>query len=317
MGEQASSRVAACPVCGSADAEALDAAAGLVRCPQCGLGWLDPQPSDAALATIYTDDYFTKPIDPGGPSYLENRAGLERFFDGRLRLIERLIRPGRVLDVGAGLGYFLHAAARRGWRGVGLETSAFAADHARREFGLDVRRQTLDEAALEEGAFDLVVMRDVLEHTRDPRATLCHAHRLLRPGGLLALSMPNFASLNARLGGACWRHLRLPQHLFHFTPEALGQLTRQCGFVIAECTSRHDSSATREVYAALADPAARRHLAVHAALRGDIVFLPLGSALRRGLRAIALVCSCIAHPFRDRLKGDILEVLALKPEASR
>jgi len=299
------------------EAERSDAAAGLVRCRRCGLGWLDPQPSDATLAAVYTDDYFTKPIDPGGLSYLENRAGLERFFDGRLRRIERLIRPGRVLDVGAGLGYFLHAAARRGWRGVGLETSAFAAEYARREFGLDVRRRTLDEAALDEGAFDLVVMRDVLEHTRDPRATLRLAHRLLRPGGLLALSMPNFASLNARLGGACWRHLRLPQHLFHFTPEALGRLLRECGLAIAECTSRYDSPATREVYAALADPAARRRLAFHAALRGDIVFLPLGSALRRGLRAIALVCSCIACPFRDKLRDDILEVLALKPEASR
>lgn len=317
MGEPHCKRMGLCPVCGSADADALDTAAGLLRCRRCGLGRLEPQPSDAALAAVYTDDYFTKPIDPGGPSYLDNREGLERFFDGRLRRIERLVRPGRVLDVGAGLGYFLHAAARRGWRGVGLETSAFAAEYARREFGLDVRRQALGEAALEERAFDLVVLRDVLEHTRDPRAALRHAHRALRAGGVLALSMPNFASLTARLGGSRWRHLRLPQHLFHFTPEALGRLVRECGFEMLECVSRYDSPATREVYAALADPAARRRLAVHAALRGDIVFLPLGSALRRGLRAIALLCSCIARPLRGKLRDDILEALALKPEANR
>jgi len=317
MAEQDDKETAPCPACGSRDFEPLDAVAGLVRCRQCGLGRLEPQPSDEALAAVYTEDYYTRPIDPGGPSYIENREGLERFFDERLRSIERLVRPGRLLDVGAGLGYLLDAARRRGWRGVGLETSEFAVRHARREFGLDVRQQTLDDAALDDAAFDLVVMRDVLEHTRHPRAALARAHRLLRPGGVLALSVPNFGSLNARLGGPHWRHLRLPQHLFHFTPEALERLLRESGFRVAELASRYDSPATREVYAALAEPGARRRLAAHAALRGDIVFLPIGSNLRRALRAAAVVCSCIARPLRGKLKDDILEALCIKPEASR
>jgi len=307
----------ACAVCGADDADAVHTEVHLVRCRRCGLGYLSPQPSDEALARLYTDDYYTKPIDPGGPSYLENRAGLERFFDGQLRRIERLVRLGRLLDVGAGLGYFLNAAIRRGWSGAGLETSEFAAAYAQREFALDVRQQTLVDAALPGGAFDLVVMRDVLEHTRDPRAVLRRACFVLRSGGVLALSMPNFASLNPRLGGLAWRHLRPAQHLWHFTPECLARLLRECGFEVAECSSRYDSPATREVYAALADPARRRRLAWHAALRGDIVFLPLGSNVRRALRAAAVICSCIARPFRGKLSDDILEVLALKSEASR
>ena len=335
MGERDGGVQMTCAACGAGDVEVVHEAVRLLRCRRCGLGFLHPQPDDATLAGLYADDYYTKPIDPGGPSYLENRAGLERFFDRRLRRIERFIRPGRLLEVGAGLGYLLNAASRRGWTGVGLEVSEFASGYARREFGLDVRRQTLEEAALGDGAFDAVVARDVLEHTRDPRAFLLAARRVLRTGGLLALSAPNFASLNARLGGLAWRHLRPPQHLFHFTPEALGRLLRECGFEVAECASRYDAPATREVYAALrgaatgempVPPSGERGvaqasslwaLAWHAALRGDIVFLPLGSSLRRVLRALALTCACIARPFRARLHDDILEVLSLKSEVIR
>ncbi|MBM4034218.1 MAG: class I SAM-dependent methyltransferase [Planctomycetes bacterium] len=335
MGDREARIQVRCNVCGADDAEAVHPEVRLVRCRSCGMGYLNPQPSDDELARLYTDDYYTRPIDPGGPSYLENRAGLERFFDGRLRRIERLVRPGRLLEVGCGLGYLLNVARRRAWRAVGLEVSEFAAAYAQRELGLDVRRQTLEAAALPDAAFDAVVMRDLLEHTRDPRATLHHARRALRTGGVLALSMPNFASLNARLGGLAWRHLRPAQHLWHFTPECIARLLRECGLALAECTSRYDSPATREVYAALraaatgetpvppsrgqrvAQASSLWALAWHAALRGDIVFLPLGSPARRLLRAAATICACIARPFRARLQDDILELLALKQEAGR
>lgn len=306
-----------CNVCGADDAEVVHPEAHVVRCRRCGLGYVNPQPSDEALAGLYTDEYYTKPIDPGGRSYLENQQGLERFFDGRLRRIERLVRPGRLLEVGAGLGYLLNVAVRRGWKAVGLEASEFASTYAQREFGLDVRCQTLDEAALREGTFDAVVMRDLLEHTRDPRATVLAARRVLRAGGVLALSVPNFGSLNARLGGLAWRHLRPEQHLWHFTPDCLARLLGECGFRVAECASRYISPTTREVYAALSDPRQRRRLAWHAFVRGDVVFLPLGSNVRRLLRAAAVICSCFSRCLRARLTDDILEVTALKSEASR
>ncbi len=317
MSTQGDGITVTCNVCGADDAEAVHPDVCLVRCRRCGLGYVNPQPSDEALAGLYTDEYYTKPIDPGGLSYVENQQGLERFFGARLRRLERLVRPGRVLEGGAGLGYLLNAAARRGWRAVGLETSEFASTHAQREFGLDVRCQALDEAALPDGAFDAVVMRDLLEHARDPRATLLEARRVLRAGGVLALSVPNFASLNARLGGLAWRHLRPAQHLWHFTPECLGRLLGGCGFEVAECETRYDSPATREVYAALSDPAERRRLARHAFARGDVVFLPLGSNVRRIFRAAAAICACFSRFFRAKLVDDVLEVSALKSEAPR
>jgi len=306
-----------CVACGGRRFETIDEAICLRRCARCGLGFIWPQPPDDHLATLYDQDYYTRPIDPGGPSYIENREGLERFFDQCLAQLERLVEPGRLLEVGCGLGYLLNVARRRGWEALGLEVSEFASTYAREQFGHEVRRQSLEEADLAPATFDAVVMRDVVEHSRDPRRLLRAAWRVLRPGGVVALSAPNFGSLNAALAPTRWRHLRPEQHLFHFTPQAMRQLLERCGFRVVEISSRYDSPATREVYAALARRRERLRLAWHAAARGDIVFLPLGSNLRRLLRGLAVVFSCISRPFRSTLLDDILEVHALKVEAAQ
>ena len=73
----------------------------------------------------------------------------------------------------------------------------------------------------------MVVMWHVLEHVRDPKKNIETAARILKPGGRLVVAVPNFASLQARLGRGRWFHLDVPRHLFHFTPETLrGLLTR-------------------------------------------------------------------------------------------
>jgi SAM-dependent methyltransferase len=302
----------ACNLCGGDDPEAVYEGLPVVSCRRCGLIYVTPQPSAEALSRLYSEDYFTKPVSEGEPAYIENQAGLELFFDGRLRRLERLVRPGRLLEIGAGLGYLVRVAARRGWEAIGLEVSEFAANYARHTLGADVRAQRLEEAGFREACFDAVVMRDVLEHVRDPRAVLAEARRVLRPGGVLSLSVPSFACVARRLAGPAWRHLRPEQHLFQFTPETLRRLLSETGFELREAESRYDSPSTRQAYAGPTSAAARRRLAWYAALRGDIVFLPLGTHSRRVLRAAAILLSVLAFPFRSRLADDILEVLAAR-----
>ena len=256
MARAAQSHHAACNLCGAHDPQTVYDGLPLARCRACGLVYLDPQPPGAALDRLYSDDYFTKPTHPGEPAYIDNRAGLERFFDGRLRRLERLVAPGRLLEVGSNLGYLLHVAGHRGWQATGLELSHFAARYAREHFAVDARAQRLEDAGFADGSFDAVVMRDLLEHVRDPRALLLEARRVLRTGGVLSLSMPNFACVNSRFGGPRWRHLHPEQHLYQFAPDTLKRLLTQCGFEVAEVATRYDSPATREVYAALGEPAA-------------------------------------------------------------
>ncbi|MGH2871561.1 MAG: methyltransferase domain-containing protein, partial [Solirubrobacteraceae bacterium] len=78
---------------------------------------------------------------------------------------------------------------------------------------------------------------DVLEHVRDPDRELALAHRLLRPGGTLAATMPNVAGLYprctyrliARPTGR-WEYPELPVHLHDFDPRTIRRLLFDAGF---------------------------------------------------------------------------------------
>ena len=126
-----------------------------------------------------------------------------------------------MLDVGCGTGDLAAVFARRGLAGVyGIEPSRRAAELAR-EAGVEAVNGTLADAPWEDGNFDAIVFNHSLEHIDDPAEALAIAARLLRPGGLLAIAVPNFGSWHRRLFGSAWFQLDLPRHLQHFDRASL------------------------------------------------------------------------------------------------
>ena len=78
--------------------------------------------------------------------------------------------------------------------------------------------------------YDAVVLWHVAEHLRTPEQTVRGIARLLRPGGVLLIAVPNFGSPEARIGRAGWFHLDVPRHLVHFTPSTLTAILAAAGF---------------------------------------------------------------------------------------
>ena len=77
--------------------------------------------------------------------------------------------------------------------------------------------------------FDAIVFNHSLEHVDDPAAAVAAAARLLRPGGLLAIAVPNFGSWHRRLFRSAWFQLDLPRHLQHFDRASLAGLSERAG----------------------------------------------------------------------------------------
>jgi SAM-dependent methyltransferase len=95
----------------------------------------------------------------------------------------------------------------------------------------------LEDAPLDPNSFDVITMFGVLEHLHDPRGALRHAHRLLKPDGVLAVYVPNFqylrlkdAGLVARLRTGRWSDLHPQEHMFQFTPRSLRQMLENTRF---------------------------------------------------------------------------------------
>lgn len=125
------------------------------------------------------------------------------------RTIEQLLQPDacaaaaarRLLDVGCWDGAVtLRYASLLGARAAGIEVfEAPAAQAAAR--GIEVVRLDIERESFPwpEAAFDVVIMNQVLEHLKNVWWPMSEAHRVLKPGGTLIVSVPNLASLHNRL----------------------------------------------------------------------------------------------------------------------
>jgi len=226
-----------CPCCrGNAIAPFLSHAGfHVVACRGCGLRFLDPQPTAAELEALYSESYFTHEGTslPGYDRYLEELDNHRRTFDDRLPLLPARSSGGRLLDVGAAVGVFVERARLAGWDAVGVEPSSWAAGHARDVLGQPVTTGTLEGEHHPPGSLDMVTLWEVIEHLPDPGATLREIHRILKPGGHLALSTPDAGSPVSRLMGRRWPGWRkVPEHLFFFDGRTLERMLREAGFEV-------------------------------------------------------------------------------------
>lgn len=214
-----------CPACGASAFRGFELGGGhrLRRCQACGTvsatAYADP-------GQVYVDGYM---FGQAGRFGLDVRAPafqryLMRVARRRVRTIERASgqRFGALLDVGSGTGEVLLAAGERGWRAHGVEPERTAAELARQR-GLAVTVAGLAQSDLPERSYDVVSAFHVLEHIPDSRAFLRTMARWARPGGLVAVEVPNFASVQRRRLAEGWSGLRPHEHLVHFTPATLRQ----------------------------------------------------------------------------------------------
>ena len=158
--------------------------------------------------------------------------GLLRIFDrARVRAVLKTTRltSGRVLDVGAGDGKFLHFMQKLGFEVSGTTTSKRSAGAARALFGLELDvSETLDQQ-VSRAPFDLITYWHVFEHLEDPPAHTNAWPRLLRAGGFIVIEVPNIRSIGARLCYKSWLGSDDPHHINHQRPGVIIDTLRRLG----------------------------------------------------------------------------------------
>jgi len=205
------------------------------RCAACGLEQTAPLPSAAELKALYETHYNFG--GESGTSYTDRR---ERFVLSPLyQILLRLDGDisfhaerghGRLIDVGCNEGRGLVLYRRNGFAAEGLELNPRAAAAARAR-GFVVHEIDIAEIRPAE-SFARVVLSNVLEHARDPRAMLGDVHRLLAPGGEAWISLPNSRSWLRTLFGRNWINWHVPFHLAHFSRPRLAALLAEAGFSV-------------------------------------------------------------------------------------
>ena len=233
-----------CDFCGSREvAREFIRADGMrvVECAICGLAYLNPRPRAELIPEFYKKDYFTGASAERGEGGLKlNLDVSDSASDQNQKSIPRPIaiinekfggfKGKRVLEIGCATGDLLHRIQIEGASVKGLEISDFAADVARRR-GLDVTTGTVEEfAPKNKEKFDIVLALEVIEHVLSPTSFFEHASRLLKPGGLLLISTPNYACVKRFRDS--WIGFNMSfEHIYFYSFDALKKMMAKEGLV--------------------------------------------------------------------------------------
>jgi 2-polyprenyl-3-methyl-5-hydroxy-6-metoxy-1,4-benzoquinol methylase len=219
-----------CPTCGSSEARhELDKDhMAVVRCAGCDLVYVSPTFDDSHYKEVYSStDYQEIVRDLGIKShgYRTERFGRERV--GLMGQHLTTARP-RYLDIGCSTGFVVEAARAQGWDAVGIDLNPSAIEFGRSR-GLDLRAVALEDSGFAAGSFDAVSLFDVLEHLIDPVPTLRACIRLLKPGGIVFVYVPNYDSASRFLMGKDAHFIWPTHHLNYYTPVTLRDLMAREG----------------------------------------------------------------------------------------
>jgi SAM-dependent methyltransferase len=237
-----------CPLCNAADFKELYVAkdrhygiSGFFRvvcCLKCFLVMLNPMYSDLELAAFYPGDYYAYQDNFQTRKWREFARRILGYHVGTKD--PRFEKPGSVLDLGCGSGWFLEGMRRLGWDTYGVEISEQAALLGRKSRGLRIFHGTLKDAKFPSMFFDYVRANHSFEHISRPNETLEEIRRILKPEGKLLIGVPNISGLNARAFKQYWWHLCAPVHAFNYSSGTLGQFLQKHSFQVEKVRYNSD-----------------------------------------------------------------------------
>lgn len=167
-------------------------------------------------------------------SKLLKKIYIDYFIKKEVRALRRAKGDGvqRLLDIGCGTGWTTRVYADHGFEVVGLEPSQVRADYARKNYGIEVVCDYIENADFD-NQFDVVVLRHIIEHFADPGMVLRKIRGFLKKDGIVLVVVPNINCLGRYLFETKWAWV-LPWHCNFFTPNSTRRLLQGQGFKIIE-----------------------------------------------------------------------------------
>ena len=201
----------------------------IYECRHCGLLFTEPRPSKEKIGEYYkSEEYY---------SHQENKKGfIPKIYEcvksinlkHKYNLVTKGKSVGRLLDIGCGVGDFIHTAEQHGWNCTGVEPSEDAKEIARKRIKAEIHSSE-DLEQIPDETFDVITMWHVLEHVDNLKWQVAQLQRLIKKDGRIVIAVPNYKSYDAEYYHEKWAAYDVPRHLNHFNKETLAKMFKTNG----------------------------------------------------------------------------------------
>jgi 2-polyprenyl-3-methyl-5-hydroxy-6-metoxy-1,4-benzoquinol methylase len=191
----------------------------LCKCKKCSFVFASKIPTHEELLEEYAKYGRSNIISP---------ITMKRFSD-LLKSFEKYKVSNNIIDVGAGDGHFIGLAKQTGWNAFATEFDN-ASVQLCQEKEVMVHKGKLNSDNYADNYFDIIYSSEVIEHINNPLEEINNFRKILRTGGLVYVTTPNYNSISHKILKNKWNVFNYPEHLCYYTPKTLAKLFLDNGF---------------------------------------------------------------------------------------
>lgn len=224
-----------CALCGSSDVSVVaetDRDGNSLRnviCDTCGLVWVDPRPTESEINEFYSEKYRSDYKGDFEPKMKHCWRETHRAI-GRLEGLAPYYTSGaKILDIGAGAGFFAYVLRKNGAQVDGIEPNKGYAGFAQNKLGIDSITMGYLGDVEKEGYYDIITINHVFEHLPNPLESLLQMKQLLNAEGRIILEVPNIKATYHSPNKVF--HVG---HLYWYSPETIRAMAAKAGFKVVD-----------------------------------------------------------------------------------
>ena len=195
----------------------------IFKCLDCGVAFLGNNLNDESIKALY--GYYGRSAFSDWLSPITKGR-----YQKLLNSFEKYRKNNTIIDVGCGTGHFIQCATEKNWKIDGTEISDEAIKIAR-EKRQNVIKGDIASLDLRKEEYDIATLFELMEHAIDPEGIIKKLSYIVRPGGLVYITTPNYNSIMRRFLGNRWGIFH-KEHLFYFTDKSLTALLSKYKFKI-------------------------------------------------------------------------------------
>ncbi len=206
------------------------------KCENCGLVYISPRPSKDDLEDQYASDtrysFGTSPnFDHELIGKLSHSKRIEA--DHNIKIIQKYVQKGKLLEIGPGAGFFLGQAKNKGFETYGIEINPHRARYVSESLGIPCETGSIEDSIDKEGVFHVIYHRDAISHFHNPIEVFKNINKRLSNGGLLVFETGNVGDIERKYL-SLYSGFQYPGHLFFFGEDNLKELCVRTGFEVIE-----------------------------------------------------------------------------------